>query len=64
MARNLAKGRTTMIRVKDPIEYEGKVFTTLGQLFDDVCHQKLAVGIPCHPDYKKQEDPDTPGETD
>ena len=45
-----------MIQVKDPIEYEGKVFTTLGQLFDDVRHQKLAVGIPCHPDYKKQED--------
>ena len=56
MARNLAKGRTAMIQVKDPIEYEGKVFMTLGQLFDDVCHQKLAVGIPCHPDYKKQED--------
>ena len=29
---------------------------TLGQLFDDVRHQKLAVGIPCHPDYRKQED--------
>ena len=56
MARNLAEGRTAMIRVKDPIEYEGKVFMTLGQLFDDVRHQKLAVGIPCHPDYKKQED--------
>ena len=56
MARNLAEGRTAMIRVKDPIEYEGKVFTTLGQLFNDVRHQKLAVGVPCHPDYKKQED--------
>ena len=42
--------------MKDPIEYEGKVFVTLGQLFDDVRHQKLAVGIPCHPDYSKQED--------
>ena len=64
MARNLAKGHTTMIRVRDPIEYEGKVFATLGQLFDDVRHQKLAVGIPCHPDYSKQEgDPDAPGET-
>ena len=52
MARNLAKGCTTMIQVKDPIEYKGKVFMTLGQLFDDVQHQKLAVGIPCHPDYK------------
>ena len=29
---------------------------TLGQLFDDVQHQKLAVGIPYCPDYKKQED--------
>ena len=29
---------------------------TLGQLFDDVCHQKLAVGIPCCPDYSKQEE--------
>ena len=56
MARNLAEGHTAMIRVKDPIEYEGKVFVTLGQLFDDVRHQKLAVGIPCHPDYRKQED--------
>ena len=56
MVRNLAEGCTTMIRVKDPIEYEGKVFATLGQLFDDVCLQKLAVGIPCRPDYSKQED--------
>ena len=56
MARNLAEGRTAMIRVRDPIEYERKVFATLGQLFDDVRHQKLAVGIPCHPDYSKQEE--------
>ena len=56
MARNLAERRTAMIRVRDPIEYEGKVFATLGQLFDDVCHQKLAVGVPCHPDYSKQEE--------
>ena len=28
----------------------------LGQLFDDVHHQKLAVGVPCCPDYSKQED--------
>ena len=45
-----------MIRVGDPINYEGKVFVTLGQLFDDVRHQKLAVGVPCHPDYSKQEE--------
>ena len=56
MARNLAEGCTTMIRVRDPIEYEGKVFATLGQLFDDIHHQKLAVGIPCRPDYSKQEE--------
>ena len=56
MARNLAEGRTTMIHMKDPIEYDGKVFATLGQLFDDVRHQKLAVGVPSHPDYSKQED--------
>ena len=56
MARNLAEGHTAMIRVKDPIKYEGKIFATLGQLFDDVRHQKLAVGIPCHPDNRKQED--------
>ena len=29
---------------------------TLGQLFNDVRHQKLAVGIPCRPDYSKQEE--------
>ena len=56
MARNVAEGRTAMIRVGDPIDYEGKVFTTLGQLFDDVRHQTLAVGVPCHPDYTKQEE--------
>ena len=56
MARNLVEGRTAMIRVRDTIEYEGKVFVTLGQLFDDVRHQKLAMGIPCHPDYSKQEE--------
>ena len=50
------RGCTAMIRVRDPIEYKGKVFATLGQLFDDVRHQKLAVGVPCHPDYSKQED--------
>ena len=33
MARNVAEGRTIMIRVGDPIDYEGKVFATLGQLF-------------------------------
>ena len=56
MARNLAEGRTTMLRMGDPLNYEGKVFVTLGQLFDNVRHQKLAVGVPCHPDYSKQEE--------
>ena len=45
-----------MLRVGDPLDYEGKVFVTLGQLFDDVRHQKLAVGVPCCPDYSKQEE--------
>ena len=56
MVKNLAEGRTTMLRMGDPLDYEGKVFVVLGQLFDDVRHQKLAVGIPCHPDYSKQEE--------
>ena len=56
MARNLAQGHTAMLRLGDPLDYQGTVFVTLGQLFDDVRHQKLAVGIPCHPDYSKQED--------
>ena len=56
MARNLAQGQTAMLQMGHPLNYEGKVFVTLGQLFDDVCHQKLAVGIPCHPDYSKQEE--------
>ena len=55
MARNLAQGRTAMLRKGDPLDYEGKVFVTLGQFFDDVRHQKLAVGVPCRPDYSKQE---------
>ena len=45
-----------MLRMGDPLDYKGKVFVTLGQLFDDIRHQKLAVGIPCRPDYSKQED--------
>ena len=45
-----------MLWMGDPLNYEGKVFMTLGQLFDDVHHQKLAVGVPCHPDYSKQEE--------
>ena len=56
MARNLAQERTAMLRMGDPLDYEGKVFVTLGQLFDDVRHQKLAMGVPCHPDYSKQEE--------
>ena len=56
MARNLAQGQTAMLRMGDPLDYEGKLFVTLGQLFDDVRHQKLAVGDPCHPAYSKQEE--------
>ena len=56
MARNLAQGQTAMLQMGDPLDYEGTLFVTLGQLFDDVRHQKLAVGDPCRPDYSKQED--------
>ena len=56
MARNLAEGCTAMLWMGDPIDYEGKVFVTLGQFFDDVRHQKLAMGVPCRPDYSKQEE--------
>ena len=56
MSRNLAQGQTAMLRLGDPLDYEGTLFVMLGQLFDDVRHQKLAVGEPCRPDYSKQED--------
>ena len=56
MARNLARGQTTMLWMGDPLDCEGTLFVTLGQLFNDVHHQKLAVGDPCRPDYSKQED--------
>ena len=56
MARNLVQGKTAMLWMGDPLDYEGKVFVTLGQLFDDIHHQKLAVGVPCRPDYSKQEE--------
>ena len=56
MARNLLQGQTAMLQMGDPLDYEGKLFVTLGQLFNDVRHQKLAVGDPCRPDYSKQEE--------
>ena len=56
MTRNLAQGQTAMLQMGDPLDCEGTLFVTLGQLFDDVRHQKLAVGDPCPPDYSKQED--------
>ena len=56
MARNLAQGQTAMLQMGDPLDCERTLFVTLGQLFDDVRHQKLAVGDPCCPDYSKQED--------
>ena len=55
MRRNLAEGRTAMLTIKDPIDC-GNLFTTLGKLFDDVRHQRLAVGVPYHQDYTEQED--------
>ena len=56
MSRNLAQGQTAMLQLGDPLDYEGMLFVMLGQLFDDVRHQKLAVCEPCCPDYSKQED--------
>ena len=46
MARNLAQGQTAMLRMGDPLDYEGMLFVTLGQLFDNVRHQKLAKSVP------------------
>ena len=56
MVRNLTQGQTAMLQMGDPLDCEGTLFVTLGQLFDDVHHQKLAMGDPCRPDYSKQED--------
>ena len=46
MARNLAQGQTAMLRMGDPLDYEGTLFVTLEQLFDDVRRQNWPWVIP------------------
>ena len=53
---NIRGGLTTMKAIGDPMDKADRLFSTLGALFDNVCLQRLAVGEPCRPDYKKQED--------
>ena len=45
-----------MKAIGDLMDKADRLFSTLGALFDDVCLQRLAVGEPCRPDYRKQED--------
>ena len=45
-----------MKAIGDPMDKADRLFSTLGALFDDVRLQRLAVGEPCRPDYRKQED--------
>ena len=45
-----------MRAIGDLLDQAHQLFFTLGSLFDDVRLQRLAVGIPCREDYKKQED--------
>ena len=45
-----------MKAIGDPMDKADRLFSTLGALFDDVRLQRLAVGKPCRPYYKKQED--------
>ena len=53
---NIRGGLTAMKAIGDPMDKVDRLFSTLGALFDDVRLQRLAVGEPCRPDYKKQED--------
>ena len=53
---NIRSGLTAMKAIGDPMDKADRLFSTLGALFDDVRLQRLAVGKPCRPDYKKQED--------
>ena len=53
---NMNSGQTTMLAIGNPMDWADKLFSTLDSLFDDVRLQRLAVGIPCRGDYKKQED--------
>ena len=53
---NNKRGLTTMRAMGDPLDKADRLFSMLGALFDDVRLQRLAVGEPCRPDFKKQED--------
>ena len=53
---NIRSGFTAMKATGDPMDKADRLFSTLGALFDNVCLQRLAVGKPCRPDYKNQED--------
>ena len=53
---NIRSGLTVMKAIGDPMDKADRLFSTLIALFDDVRLQRLAVGEPCRPDYKKQED--------
>ena len=53
---NIRSGLTAMKATGDPMDKADRLFSTLGTLFDDVHLQRLAVGKPCRPDYRKQED--------
>ena len=45
-----------MKAIGDPMDKADRLFSMLGTLFDDVRLQRLVVGEPCRPDYRKQED--------
>ena len=53
---NIRSGLTAMKAIGDPMDKADRLFSTLGALFDDVRLQRLVVGKPCRPDYRKQED--------
>ena len=53
---NNKRGLTAMRAMGDPMDKANRLFSTLGTLFDDMRLQRLAVGEPCRPDFKKQED--------
>ena len=53
---NMNAGRTAMKAIGAPMKKADKLFSTLASLFDDVRLQRLAVGMPCRENYKKQED--------
>ena len=53
---NIRSGLTVMEAIGDPMDKVERLFSTLDGLFDDVRLQRLAVGEPCRPDYKRIED--------